>query len=210
MAHLIRQWRNPQGQRRWFVWHRVPKSASTTVSMMICSADGLQIDHRHWLPNQSQYPELGNICHVGGPLAYQPWSIPSNNADPYHSVVITRSPRDRWLSAYRNHIFDDQCLGHTPSVDWVQANWEQVLTNETCQHHFATQTHCAGRPQDHTNVWPIHQLDRLAELLTNLTGRSVPIPHLHGSRHTVALTDAQIKWIDRTYQEDYDLGWWSK
>lgn len=210
MGHYVRQYHNPRGQRTWFVWHRVLKSASTTVTRMISSADGVSIDDHHCGTHQLQYDLLNRVVHTDhGANSYQPWSRPRSNSDPYHTVVISRSPRDRWLSVYQNLIVDAQCLGHTPTVAWVQEHWSQVIADPQLSTHFASITSFAGHPQDHTDVIAITQLSRLSDLLTQITGRPIPVPHLHQSTHHITLTEVQKQWIDRVYQEDWDLGWWS-
>lgn len=209
MGHYVRQYTNPQGQRTWFVWHRVLKSASTTVTRMISHADGVGIDDHHCGTHQLEYDLLNRIVHTDlGANSYQPWSRPTTNSDPFHTVVITRSPRDRWQSVYQNLIVDAQCLGHTPTVDWVQANWAEVMANPLLSTHFASITQFAGTPLDHTDVIPITELSRLSDLMTHITGRPIPVPHLHQSSHLITLTQWQKQWIDGVYQEDYDLGWW--
>ena len=212
-----------------FAYHLCPKNGCTSIANMIIQADGnielLKEDHKDFYRTHALAKPSNDNEQFAWPR------VPDVVGWTYHNaeikLAIKRDPVDRFISGYKNRVLYHKDISKTyhwllkqfknktkhlpevPSLDTFIKNFDTYWTNPWIASHFKSQTTFLGNKDYYTHVFDITELNKVKELLEEITNIKITVPHLQagGNDIEVPITDENIKWIKKKYAIDYENGW---
>ena len=203
------------------VYHLCPKNACTTVAHMLIQADGNgYVNDKH--------KDFYNVHYLSKPNNnYEYWTY----CDAEIRLAIKRDPVKRFVSGYQNRIlyhndlnkdtyFDKELekdfkawptynRSEDKTINEFIQNFDKYWENPWVQGHFKSQTTFLGKQDYYTHIFDISELDKVRELLSEVSGKEIILPCLQtgGDDIEFPITDENIKWIKEKYAIDYENGW---
>ena len=193
-------------------YYMTPKCGSRTIfawGALIKEPD-LLLKNRTWFSENSKGVGYSNISKK---LTF----YKSTKHDQEVRFCVIRDPVDRFLSGFTNRILYHNDIKTEMTIEEFIKSFDSIMKNpeyKNAASHFKPQSESIGtNPDLYTHIFKLSEIEKIKVLLESYCKFHLPYLHLQqsGGIKKPKLTPAQIAWIRKKYEIDYQIyGKWMR
>ena len=188
----------------------IPKCACTSVSQLLYQV----INDRVYVnDDNSKFTGIHEYFHdMSSEISLEKYTD-------YFKFTVVRDPIERFVSGYRNRIMHHgdvdillQSMDKTerPKINQFAMNLEEyILRSLAVENHFQPAHYRLGKDlSKFDKVFPIEELKKIPNLVSEMTGRDISLPHAQAGEHKFTIHDLSkesLEFLIQFYQDDYKL-----